>query len=132
MTFFLANISIPATSKYVEKINDWVTNFSVAENRRNRNGDTKTVYHRIAIFGKRGKTLEKWLAKGRPLMIIGYEDAGAYINKQGQAVPYLQLNNASIQFATGMPDTADPTEELPVGEIAVDEVVELEDGDGPF
>jgi len=130
MTFFLGNISIAGTTKYVDKISDTVTSFSVAENRRTRNGENKVVFHRISIFGKRGKNLQKWLIKGRPLLVVGNEDAGAYINKEGQAVPYLQLVNARIQFATGM-SAEDPTEEIPVDEIDVDEVVETEEG-GPF
>ena len=131
MTFFLGNISIPATTKYVEKISDTVTSFSVAENRKTRNGDSKVVYHRISIFGKRGKNLQKWLTTGRPMLVVGREDAGAYINKEGKAVPYLQMVNASIQFATGANKEDDPTDEIPVDEIPVDEVVEEEDG-GPF
>ena len=127
MTYFLGNISIPATTKYVEKISDTVTSFSVAENRPTRNGETKTVFHRISIFGKRGKNLQKWLVKGRPMLVTGYEDPGAYINKDGKAVAYLQMVNARIQFATGM-SAEDPTEEIPVEAIDVDEVVEEEDG----
>lgn len=130
MTYFLGNISIPATTKYVEKISDTVTSFSVAENRPTRNGDTKTVFHRISIFGKRGKKLEQYLTKGRPILVSGYEDAGAYINKEGQAVAYLQMTNARIQFATGASKPSDPTGEAPV-DVDVDEVVEEEDG-GPF
>lgn len=127
MTIFLSNISIAAETKYVEKISDTVTSFSVAENRPTRNGETKTVYHRISIFGKRGKNLQKYLYAGRPVMVTGYEDAGAYINKKGEAVPYLVLNNARIQFATGNVKPEDPTEDAPATEIDVDMVVE-EDG----
>lgn len=126
MTYFLGNISIPAETKYVEKISDTVTSFSVAENRPLRNGDTKTVFHRISIFGKRGKNLAQYLTKGRSVLVSGYEDAGAYINKEGNAVAYLQMTNARIQFATGSGKTADPTGDAPDAEIPVDEVVEEE------
>ena len=127
MTFFLGNISIPAETKYVEKISDTVTTFSVAENRTMRNGNQKTIFHRISIFGKRGKNLAQWLTKGRAMLVVGNEDAGAYINKEGNAVPYLQMVNARIQFANGAGKSTDPTGEVPDGEIPVDEVVE-EDG----
>lgn len=128
MTYFLGNISIPATTKYVEKISDTVTSFSVAENRQTRNGETKTVFHRISIFGKRGKKLEQYLTVGRPVLVSGYEDAGAYINKDGKAVAYLQMTNARIQFATGSAKPADPTGDAPADEIPADEVVEEEEG----
>ena len=126
MTYFLGNISIPAETKYVEKLSDTVTSFSVAENRPLRNGETKTVFHRISIFGKRGKNLAQYLTKGRSVLVSGYEDAGAYINKEGKAVAYLQMNNARIQFGSGSGKPADPTEAIP-DDVDVDEVVE-EDG----
>ena len=125
MTYFLGNISIPAETTYLDKISDTVTKFSVAENRPLRNGETKTVFHRISIFGKRGKNLAQYLTKGRAILVSGYEDAGAYINKEGNAVGYLQMTNARIQFATGSGKPADPTAEIPE-EIVVDEVVEEE------
>lgn len=129
MTTFLGNISIPAETKYIEKISETVTSFSVAENRRTRNGETKTVFHRISIFGRKGKNLQKWLTTGRPVVVTGYEDAGAYINKEGKAVGYLQMTNARIQFATGANKDEDPTDEVPAGEFEADEV---ETEEGPF
>lgn len=126
MTIFMGNISIPAETKYVEKISDTVTTFSVAENRPLRNGEQKTVFHRISIFGKRGKNLAQYLTKGRCVQVSGYEDAGAYINKEGKPVAYLQMTNARIQFGSGAAKPSDPTEAIP-DEVVVDEVVE-EDG----
>lgn len=112
MTTILGNISIPAETKYVEKISDVVTTFSLAENRRNRKGDETTVYHRISIFGKRGKNLAPYLTKGKCLLVTGLETAGAYVNAEGQPVAYLQMNNPRIQFASG-PKASDPTEDIP-------------------
>jgi len=125
MTFFNGNISIAAETKYVEKISDTATSFSVAENRPLRNGQTKTVYHRITIFGKRGKNLAQYLYLGRPVIVFGYEEAGAYINKKGEAVAYLQMNNAKITFPTGNAKEGDPAVDVP-DEVLVDEVTEEE------
>lgn len=124
MTFFNGNISIAAETKYVEKICDTATTFSVAENRPLRNGQTETVFHRITIYGKRGKNLQEYLYLGRPVIVFGYEKAKGYINKKGEAVAYLQMTNAKITFPTKNAKGGDPATDAPDEEILVDEIVE--------
>lgn len=130
MTYFMGNISIPATTKYVEKLSDTVTTFSVAENYKDRNGKDHVEFYRISIFGKRGKNLAQYLTSGRSVLVTGRVKPGAYINKDNEAVAYLQMTNARIQFATGAKKD-DPTEEIPVDAIEV-EGDEASDEEGPF
>lgn len=127
MTFFNGNISIAAESKYNEKIGDNITTFSVAENRPLSKGGSKTVYHRISIFGKRGRNLQEYLYLGRPVVIFGYEEARGYIGKNGDAVSYLQMNNARVIFPTKNAKDADPTDGVPEEEFDLDDVV-VEEG----
>lgn len=133
MTYFMGNISIPATTKYVDKISDTVTSFSVAENYKDRNGNDHVEYYRISIFGKRGKNLAQYLTSGRSVLVTGRVKPGAYIaqkgEKAGEAVGYLQMTNARIQFATGA-KKGDPTEEIPDA-VEVDDV-EVTEEEGPF
>ena len=132
MTYFLANVSIPAETKYNEKLKDTVTNFSVAENYRDRSGKEHVEYYRMAIYGKRGASLAPYLTTGRCMLVTGRVKPGAYIaqkgEKKGEAVGYLKMNNARIQFAGGAGKPTDPTVDIPE-EIDVDEVeITVEDG----
>lgn len=124
MTIITGRISIPGETKYIEKISDTVTTFSVAEDRTKQKDKPKVKFWKISKFGKNGKALQPYLQTGRIVTIIGDAEDGGYLNKDGEVVTYLSMVNPSVRFLDGM-KKEDPTGEAP--DVLGDEVVE-EDG----
>ena len=127
MTIFPANITANAETRYIEALKTTVTEFSVAENWRDRNGTQHTQYYKVDIWDKRGANLEKYLTKGRPVVITGRVSMGKpYLTKDGQPACRLEIHNPQIQFVTA-------NQEAPA---EVDAPVEAEeipaDDDKPF
>ena len=128
MTIFTGRISIPGETKYIEKISDTVTTFSVAEDRTKSKDKPKVKFWRMSKFGKNGKALQPYLQKGRIVEIMGDAEEGCYLNKEGKPVAYLHMVNPTVRFLDGMKHE-DSTAEIPTEEIVVEED---DEADGPF
>lgn len=109
MTTIMGNISQAAETKLVKVngVDTLVTNFNVAENRGF--GERKTTkYWRIAVWRDHGAKLAPHLTLGRPVYIEGDCDASAYNNKEGKAVPQLEMSNPwTIKLVGKKPVAAD-------------------------
>ena len=124
MTIITGRISIPGETKYVEKISDTVTTFSIAEDRTEKKDKPKVKFWKITKYGKIGKNLQPYLQTGRLVTVIGDAEDNGYVNKNGDVVTYLGMINPSVRFHDGM-KKEDPTADAP--DCLGDEVVE-EDG----
>ena len=113
-TSFFGHIGKDATTKYVESLKTTVTDFSIAENYKDRKGENHTQWYNVSIWDKRGKNMEQYLKSGRPLGITGRVKGKGYLTqdivdriKAGEdwkkiAIPcQLYLSNPQVQFVTG-------------------------------
>jgi single-strand DNA-binding protein len=83
-----------------------VTNFSLAVNRKFKNGDgelvERTTWFRVAAWGKLAETTNEYLSKGR-LVLVEAEDikASAYAGNDGEPRASLEVTARSIKFLGG-------------------------------
>ena len=64
-----------------------VARFSIAIDRMpGRNGEKQTDFPNIVCFGKTAELVEKYMTKGRLVVITGRLQTGSYTNKDGQKV----------------------------------------------
>lgn len=64
------NLGSDAELKYLQS-GDAVCNFSVAHSDKGKDGKEKTVWIRVAIFGKRAEILSPMLTKGKTVTVLG-------------------------------------------------------------
>ncbi len=64
-----------------------IATFSLAIDRPVKNdGEKKTDFPRVTVFGRQAESCEKYLAKGMLVGIQGSIQTGSYTNKDGQTV----------------------------------------------
>ena len=95
-TEFIGNLTVDPEIRKVGE--NQVCNFSVAINRRLKNGEERTAYVRVAVWGAQAEACHKYLKKGRKVYAEGEIGASAYTNKEGKSVASLELNNARVEF----------------------------------
>lgn len=121
MNIILGNIVRDAETREVRNgdVLTQVTEFTVAENRTNRNGENHPVFWKISLWRERGVHLKPYLTKGRCVQVQGDATASAWLNKENKPQVTMEMKNASITFggaskkAEGEATTA-PAEEEPV------------------
>ncbi len=74
-----------------------VARFTLAVNRRDGNAD----FIQIVAFGKLAETIEKYLSKGRRVLIAGRIQTGSYTNRDGQKVYTVDVIADEMEFADG-------------------------------
>lgn len=81
---------------------DSVCNFSVAVHRRwtGRDGQPgeETTWFRVAVYGRRAETLNRYLAKGRRVLVTGRVSARAFIGNDGQARASMEIRAQEVEF----------------------------------
>lgn len=80
-----------------------VCNFSAAVTEKwNRAGDNipqeRTTWYSVEAWGKLGEVCQKYITKGRQVMVIGKTRVEAYIDKEGVAVGQLRLRANEVRF----------------------------------
>jgi single-strand DNA-binding protein len=79
-----------------------VTSFSIAVNRRwtSANGEQqeKTTWFRVTCWRKLAETAAQYIKKGKLILVEGEVEAGAYVNKNGDAVGTLELTATTFKF----------------------------------
>jgi single-strand DNA-binding protein len=83
-----------------------VCSFSLAVNEswtdRNTNERReKTTWYRVSVWGKQGENVNKFLAKGRQVMIVGTVEASAFMGQDGQPRASLELRAREVRFLQG-------------------------------
>lgn len=81
-----------------------VCNFSVAANQRWKDSQTgedreKTVWFRVTTWGAQAESCEKYLSKGRLVMVEGaIEQAHAWVGNDGQPRASIELTARVVRF----------------------------------
>ena len=78
-----------------------VCNFTVAVNSYTGQGEQrqeKTTWFRVAAWRELGETCNKFLTKGKQVMVIGTVDARAYTDGSGQPQATLELTARDVRF----------------------------------
>ena len=97
---------------------DSVLSFWVAENKKKRNGEQKTLWHKVTIWRGYAETMAQYLKEGRKVFVTGEGEAKCYTNKQNQIVPYIDVQADEIELLDGKKpeDTPPEVEETEVEE----------------
>lgn len=74
-----------------------VCGFTVASTRK-VNGEDKTDFVKVSVFGKRAKPCSLYLEKGRKVYVCGIPSARAYTNRNGENVAEMQIIADEIEF----------------------------------
>lgn len=82
---------------------DTVTSFSIATNKRRKDGDLTTWWNCTA-WGKRGETLGQYLKKGDPILVVGEPCLRPYQTKDGRDGQALEVEVREWTFASGKGD----------------------------
>lgn len=81
----------------------------VAENIRSRSTDNqKTLWHKVTIWRKYAETMAQYLKKGRRIEVDGMAEAKAYTTSDGRIVPYINVQDARIEFLDRPQEPAAP------------------------
>lgn len=99
----LGNLGKDAELKLLGEDNA-VLNFSVAtsEKFKNKAGEEKetTQWHRCALWGKRAKSLAKYLTKGTKVLVTGSVEYRK-VEKDGAATYFTDIKVTDVRFAGG-------------------------------
>ena len=108
-----------------------VCNFTVASTRK-VNGEDKTDYVRVAVFGKRAAPCVTYLAKGRKVYVCGIPSASSYTNRSGETVAQLDVIANEIEFLSSKGEA--PAAPAPSATTSAPQngYTEVEDDELPF
>ncbi|MBA3532490.1 MAG: single-stranded DNA-binding protein [Ardenticatenales bacterium] len=90
-----------------------VTNFSLAVNETNSNGEEVTTWYRVAAWNGRGEVCACYLTKGRKVLVEGTRlKASAWIDEDGNARASLELTADNVIFLDGPREEEEAEEEV--------------------
>lgn len=105
-----------------------ISRYTLAVNRRNSKDEADFI--NCVAFGKQGEFVEKYLAKGQEIIVIGRIQTGSYTNKDGQKVYTTDVVVESHEFCGSKQAQEKPAAQAPGGEfMSIPEGIE---GDLPF
>lgn len=105
--------------------------FSVAVNRRVRSGQhPEADYFRVTAWRQLGELCEKYLSKGRKVMVEGSVRAHAYTDNRGDARASLEVVAENVEFLT--PRGQESAEEAAEEKTDENGFTEVEDDEIPF
>lgn len=85
--------------RYTADTQKAVATFSVAIDRPiTKDGEKKTDYPRVTVFGKQAENCEKYIGKGRLVGVQGRLQTGSYTNKDGVTVYTTDVIADRIEF----------------------------------
>ena len=76
---------------------DTVTTFSLATNKRRKDGDLSTWWN-CSMWGKRGETIRQYLGKGDPILVVGEAYQRPYTTKDGREGVALEVDVRDWSF----------------------------------
>lgn len=94
-----------------------VTNFSVAVNYRDANGNEKTKWFEVSAWRGLAGPCAEYLAKGDLVYVEGTVTASVYTAQDGSIQPSLQINAKTIKFLQSNRDNRDNFDDNFAGEI---------------
>ncbi len=106
-----------------------VCSFTVAVNRRHREGQPEADFFRVSAWRQLGENCQKYLAKGRKVAVSGSVSVSAYKDSSGQARAQLEVTADDVEFLTPKgeatapyePPTPNAVTSAPSGYVEVDE-----------
>lgn len=75
-----------------------VTTFTIAIDRPTKDGEKKTDFPRITVWGRQAENCEKYLSKGRKVAIEGRIQTGSYKDKNGNTVYTTDVVASRVEF----------------------------------
>ena len=101
---FIGNLTKDPTTNTVNGKN--VTNFSVAVNRRDRDGNDHPTYINVGAWGRLGEICDQYLAKGRKVYVEGIPSARGYQTRDGKNAASLDVMANQVEFVGGRNEQA--------------------------
>lgn len=78
---------------------DSVLSFWLAENKKKRDGSIKTVWHKVTVWRGYAETIARLLGgESRKALVTGVCEAKFYTTKDGQIVPYIDIQADEVEF----------------------------------
>lgn len=126
--FLYGRLTSDITCAYTPQDQKAVARFSVAIDRgKDKNGESRgTDFPNCVAFGKTAENCEKYLAKGRFVLIEGRLQTGSYTDKEGRKVYTTDVIAERVEFIGKAEKKEEPKEEQISGFSA------LSDEDIPF
>lgn len=90
-----------------------VATFTVAVNRRFKEGENAVNYFRVTAWNQLGEICCKYLSKGRKAAVVGEVSVNAYIGKDGAAHASLELTADEVEFLSSRADAAQQPAQQP-------------------
>lgn len=87
-----------------------VCNFSIAHNDRRKN---KTIWFRVAVWGKRGEFVKQYFSKGQPAFVVGELHDGTWTDKDGNERPQWEIEAHQVDFGGKKDEAADNQQDIP-------------------
>ena len=106
--------------------------FTVAVNRKTQKSHPEADYFRVTAWRGLAEVCQKYLHKGKKVMVEGFVRAGAYIDKDGQARGTLELTASGIEFLSPAGGGSAASENEAAAGSGGEFVEVAEDSDMPF
>ena len=92
-----------------------VCSFRVAVNegwtdRRSGERRERTTWYRVSAWRELGETCNRFLSKGRQVLVIGTVSVNAYTNREGESAASLELRAREVRFLGGDRGSRDRTD----------------------
>jgi single-strand DNA-binding protein len=122
-TVIIGNLGDDPKLKYTAQ-GQPVAEFSVAVNRKGKDGENVVTWYAVTAWAKLGETCAKHLTRGRLVLVEGEVKASAWNDHDGKARAKLELTARDVRFLGGK----DQAEQMALGGVEVGG----EEGDLPF
>jgi len=104
-TVIVGNLGRDPELQYTQSGRAW-TRFTVAvsetwTDRQSNERREKTTWYNVSVFGPQAETVNRYLSKGRQVMVIGTVSARAYTNQAGEPGASLDLTARDVRFLSG-------------------------------
>ena len=106
-----------------------VCSFDVAVNDR-RGGQDNTTYFRVSAWEKIGESCQRYLSRGKKVMVSGPVSARAYTKSDGSVAASLEINAHDIEFLSPAGQEGQTVPKAPV--IQKSEYTPVETEELPF
>lgn len=103
-----------------------VCSFDVAVNDR-RGGQDNTTYFRVSAWEKIGEICQRYLSRGKKVMVSGSVNARAYTKSDGSVAASLEINANDIEFLSPAGQEGQPAPKAPAPQAPAYTPVETEE-----
>ena len=90
-----------------------VARYSLAVDRRYKEGEVTADFFNCVSFGKQAEFVEKYLKKGTKILLMGRVENDSYTNKEGQKVNTTKIIAEEVEFAESKRETSETPNPAP-------------------